>query len=204
MALEIILLILGIFITAIGIWNVVNQAVAWGIVFIAGGIWAIWLSITYIRQLKKINESDQQKKTKQGEEIKPVEEVKTEAEEVKPAEYEESSKKHQEKVKQTEEDEEVLKARTDIPEYGSGSVENAVISDEESEEDQKFSEDPVDAEYVTNRMIVQDFIEDQYSSQKKDPEDDAEEINPEVIIDDPEPIRYAEAEFVEEKDEDED
>lgn len=53
MALEIILVILGGVTAGIGVWNIVTGAYIWGILFVLGGAWALWLGTAYILQLKK-------------------------------------------------------------------------------------------------------------------------------------------------------
>lgn len=55
MLLEVILAVLGVLIIAVGIWNIfVAGSIVWGIVFLIGGIWALWLGISYILQIQKM------------------------------------------------------------------------------------------------------------------------------------------------------
>lgn len=197
MLLEVILAVLGVLIILVGIWNIfVAGSIVWGIVFLIGGIWALWLGISYILQIQKMKKKSNTQgstRTQKSTDAKTEDKKKDVTAEEKPETREESDMFFSRK--------ETKRNETNLADFGELSIENAVIMDEEVDDAPLVDDDPVEAEIVSDRMIFEEFIEESlYTSTTVQAEDIPEEISSETIEEDPEPIRFAEAEFVDETD----
>lgn len=198
MLLEVILAVLGVLIIAVGIWNIfVAGSIVWGIVFLIGGIWALWLGISYILQIQKIKK----KSNTQGN-VKTKKSPKPETEDKKKDVTSEEQPDNREESDMFFSRKETRQKESNLADFGELSIENAVIMDEEVDDVPLVDDDPVEAEIVSDRMIFEEFIEESIyaSTTTVSAEDIPEEISSETIEEDPEPIRFAEAEFIDDTD----
>ena len=208
MTLEIILTILGVLTALVGIWDLYTGAVVWGIIFVLGGAWAVWLGVVYIIQIRRSRKSGD-KPSGSGEKGGAAAEAKPPKQEKKSGGKTAAGEKSESSGNEPENGPEAAKEQTaqaaaekqDMYEdYGMSSVENAVYSDEVVDYESSSSDEPAETEVVTDRMIFEEFIAEQFTTTSQPDSQPAEEINPEVIIADPDPVvDYAEAEFVEEE-----
>lgn len=198
MLLEVILAVLGVLIIAVGIWNIfVAGSIVWGIVFLIGGIWALWLGISYILQIQKMKK----KSNTQGS-VKTQKSPRSETEDKKKDVTSEEQPDTREESDMFFSRKETKQKESNLADFGELSIENAVIMDEEVDDVPLVDDDPVEAEIVSDRMIFEEFIEESMyaSTTTVSAEDIPEEISSETIEEDPEPIRFAEAEFIDDTD----
>ncbi|MGI6109310.1 MAG: hypothetical protein ACOYB8_05665 [Eubacteriaceae bacterium] len=221
MTLEIILTVLGVLTALIGIWNLYIGALVWGILFLIGGIWAIWLGVVYILQIKrsrmnKITGDKAAGTAKTAGSAKKNQKTQKKAEAAKAdvsrktGEPAGSDQKSGGNIPISDgrlsDDDQAEHGKNDesmYADYGIESVESAVVSDEEDDYQMSSTDEAVDTEVVTDQMIFEEFLTDHFTGRQTETPEQPEEIDPEVIIDDPEPVvSFAEAEFVEEETED--